>query len=243
MNLDMYTPSMPKGKGFFAIIEGIDGSGKTTAIMKLEKLLNEKISVATGEKGPFVVMTRQPGGTPFAEELRNLFFRHVKDIDQMTQAFLMAASRREIVEKLIKPSLEAGLIVLCDRFTLSTHLYQSEIPTDDHLVLESYTCADCIPDVALVFHVTPENAMARTSGRLGNNALDSQQATVIQQRAENMLALMSDIEAGELPLAHNVVSVDGNQPLDVVDTHLDSFADQVVKMVVDYRKETWNTSE
>lgn len=228
---------LPEGKGFFVIVEGLDGSGKTTAVQTLKDLLNARIAELTGEAGDFVLTTREPGGTPFAERCRQFFFDNAKDISSTAQTFLINAARADHVEKVIKPALDAGKIVICDRFNFSTYLYQTGLQPDDHMVLESYSVGELIPDLALLFQVTPENSIARVQGREQNNFFDEQAKAKIIERAERFNELAGMIANGELPLAANVVAVDANRDLGAVNFDLSVIADQLATVVKDYRAE------
>lgn len=101
----------------FITIEGIDGSGKTTASNFLTKHLQ---SIYGKEK---VILTREPGGTDFAEDIRELLLKN-NQIDPIAELMLFTSMRKEHVEKLICPALEQGKIVICDRFIHSTIAYQ-----------------------------------------------------------------------------------------------------------------------
>jgi len=100
--------------GHFITFEGIDGAGKSTHIAPLA----ERLRAA----GWPVVITREPGGTPLAEQLRELTLH--QDMDALTEAMLMFAARREHVRAVIGPALATGAVVLCDRFTDATFAYQ-----------------------------------------------------------------------------------------------------------------------
>lgn len=103
-------------KGLFITFEGADGAGKSTQLKKVAKWLQEL--------GYDVVCTREPGGTSNAEKLREVVLDPTLVIGDRTETLLYLASRAEHVRELIKPSLEAGKIVLCDRFSDSTFVYQ-----------------------------------------------------------------------------------------------------------------------
>ena len=103
-------------RGYFITFEGIEGCGKTTQIHLLEKfLLQQKYEV---------VCTREPGGTPVADQIRHILLDPHNPIDPMTELLLYEACRSEHVTKVIEPALQAGKIVLCDRFSDSTIAYQ-----------------------------------------------------------------------------------------------------------------------
>ena len=100
--------------GIFISFEGIDGAGKSTHIDGLAK--------AFRAQGRVVTLTREPGGTPLAEQLRTLVLNDA--MDAMTEALLVFAARRDHVIRVIRPALERGEVVLCDRFTDATFAYQ-----------------------------------------------------------------------------------------------------------------------
>ena len=104
-------------KGYFITFEGPDGSGKTTQINLLKEYLVNK--------GHDVIVTREPGGTPISEAIRNIILdtRH-KEMNAITEMLLYAAARAQHVAQLIKPALDQGKIVLCDRFVDSSVAYQ-----------------------------------------------------------------------------------------------------------------------
>ena len=103
--------------GLFISFEGGEGSGKTTQIRRLESCFSQR--------GRAVVVTREPGGSPGAEEIRNLLLTGDPGRwDAVTEALLMFASRRDHVERTIRPALGEGKVVLCDRFADSSVAYQ-----------------------------------------------------------------------------------------------------------------------
>ncbi|MFN2441099.1 MAG: dTMP kinase [Thermoanaerobaculia bacterium] len=103
--------------GYFLAIEGIEGSGKTTQVARLEQAIR-----ATGRN---TIVTKEPGGTPLGNRIRAILLDpHEEGIDAMSELFLYAASRRQHVVELIRPSLERGAVVICDRFTDATLAYQ-----------------------------------------------------------------------------------------------------------------------
>jgi dTMP kinase len=101
-------------RGFFISFEGIDGAGKSTHIARVAELFRQA--------GRAVVLTREPGGTPLSEKLRELVLH--EPMDPLTEALLMFAARREHLVQVIEPALARGEVVLCDRFTDATFAYQ-----------------------------------------------------------------------------------------------------------------------
>lgn len=105
---------MNAGQGMFLSFEGIDGAGKSTHIENLANRLREQ--------GREVVLTREPGGTPLAETLRQLILNEA--MDPLTESLLVFAARRDHLQTVIAPALASGMVVLCDRFTDATFAYQ-----------------------------------------------------------------------------------------------------------------------
>ncbi len=144
----------PRARGRFVTLEGIDGAGKSTHVAFVRDALIGR--------GVRVVATREPGGTPLGERLRELLLGEAMTHD--TEALLAFAARREHVEWVIRPALARGDWVLCDRFTDATYAYQSGghgVPVERIRQLEDWVHADCSPDLTLLFDVTPEVSRER----------------------------------------------------------------------------------
>ena len=104
-------------RGLFITIEGPDGSGKSTQIENIKKFFEDK--------NIEIVFTREPGGTAIGERIRELILDNsFSEMDSMTEAMLYAASRAQHVAQIIRPALEAGKVVVCDRFVDSSLAYQ-----------------------------------------------------------------------------------------------------------------------
>lgn len=138
----------------FISIEGVDGAGKTTHVDAIVDTLRRL--------GHEVVKTREPGGTPMAERLRELALYHPMSAE--TETMLMFASRKDHIESVIRPALERGAFVVCDRFTDSSWAYQgggrgvsSELLTQ----LESITLQGMKPALTLLFDLPVEVSLAR----------------------------------------------------------------------------------
>jgi dTMP kinase len=140
--------------GRFITLEGIDGAGKSTHLAWLAE------SIAA--RGHTVITTREPGGTPLGEALRDLVLREPMTPDATT--LLMFAARREHVEQVIRPAIGRGDWVLCDRFTDATYAYQGGghgVPEARIALLEEWVHADCRPDLTFLFDVPTEVSHAR----------------------------------------------------------------------------------
>ena len=136
-------------KGFFITFEGIDGSGKTTQI----KLLNKYLV----EKGFDIVLTREPGGTALGDEIRDILLNPKnKGMSARAETMLFEASRAQLVEKVIKPALENGKIVICDRFFDSTIAYQGAargLGVKEILDLSLWASAGLVPDITFLITI------------------------------------------------------------------------------------------
>lgn len=155
MNLQELT----QRRGTFLTFEGIDGAGKSSHLSTLARRLREGTSASN------VIVTREPGGTPLAERLREMVLS--SPMDPLTETLLCFAARRDHVTQLIEPALARGQTVICDRFTDSTFAYQGggrRLDIDRLKVLEEWVHGSLQPDLTLWFDVEPETAARRRAG-------------------------------------------------------------------------------
>ncbi len=150
-----------KYPGLFITFEGPEGAGKSTQIKKLEQKL-----IASGVN---CRLTREPGGTPLAENLREIIKHHQGEtVYPESELLLLAAARSQHVSGVIRPALMRGEAVLCDRFADSTEAYQGGGRGMDCGIisaLRKYVVGDCEPDLTLVLDLPVEEGFARTRGR------------------------------------------------------------------------------
>lgn len=150
-----------KGKGRFISLEGGEGTGKSTQVQKITSYLMAR--------GMRAYVTREPGGTPSAEQIRDLLVRGAPERwDPMTEALLMNAARREHLMQVIAPRLTAGEWVICDRFADSTYVYQGLALGVDLAFLDTLQQAVCgaiAPDITFVLDLDPALGLARASAR------------------------------------------------------------------------------
>ncbi|MCC9622842.1 dTMP kinase [Thalassospira sp. MA62] len=155
---------MSNQPGLFISFEGGEGSGKTTQIRHLEKWFRDQ--------GRDVVVTREPGGSPGAEEIRNLLLTGDPGRwDAVTEALLMFASRRDHVERTIRPALTDHKVVLCDRFADSSVAYQGYghgLGADYIRDLWKLAIGDFKPDLTLMFDIPVEVGLDRAGARFAN---------------------------------------------------------------------------
>jgi len=175
--------------GLFLSFEGIDGAGKSTHI--------EALAAALRARGRTVVLTREPGGTPLAEQLRTLALN--ESMDPLTEALLMFAARRDHLQQVIEPALARGDAVLCDRFTDATFAYQGAGRGFDTQVLE--TLEDWVqtvpalppprlrqPDVTVWFDLPPAVAAQRLAGARVPDKFESQPQAFFERVAAGYAA-------------------------------------------------------
>ena len=161
-------------RGLFISFEGIDGAGKSTHIARVAELFRQA--------GRAVVLTREPGGTPLSEKLRELVLH--EPMDALTEALLMFAARREHLVQVIEPALARGDVVLCDRFTDATFAYQGGGRGFDWQVLAQLErMVQALPDGALRqpdltvwFDLDPHIAAQRLASARVPDKFESQKA-------------------------------------------------------------------
>ncbi len=174
----------------FISLEGLDCSGKTT----IGKMIKEQLI----QDGFDVLFTREPGGEPVSEKIRDLILdKKNKNIDAWTEALLYIASRRQHLIKIIIPALKKGTIILCDRFMDSTTAYQgagrgisiSELDDIQNQVLGFYK-----PDLTIFFNISPEDALARMSKRTNKeiDRMDLQNINFFKSVYEGFLILLNN---------------------------------------------------
>lgn len=143
-------------KGLFITFEGADGSGKTTQLNNIKTFLEEK--------GYDVVITREPGALDIGQKIRNILLHHDGIVPDKCEMFLFLADRANHVETFIKPAIEQGKIVLCDRHTDSTIAYQGYGRGQDINLLKDLNkiaVNGINPDLTLLFDVSTETAQTR----------------------------------------------------------------------------------
>ena len=190
-------------KGFFITFEGIDGSGKSTQI--------ENLAIFLKNLGFDVITTREPGGSIGGEEIRNLLLQG--DVDRWsaeTEILLFTAARRDHLEKIILPALNEGKIVICDRFTDSTRMYQgmrgSKLRSLVDRLNEEVIHLD--PDLTIIIDIDPEISLKRAKSR-----------KTVEERFEDFgVGLQKNMRKGFIELSkefsNRVEVVNGHQSVD-----------------------------
>jgi dTMP kinase len=157
-------------RGKFITFEGLDGTGKSTQLRKLGEALRR-----SGHK---VVETREPGGTAIGEKIRRVLLdSKTQGLSPLAEMSLMFASRAQHLAEVIKPALDRGQIVLCDRFTDSTEAYQGygrKLGSESVLKLHRILCGDFQPDLTILLDSDPARSLSRARRR--NQAASAQSA-------------------------------------------------------------------
>lgn len=172
-------------KGKFITFEGGEGSGKSTQVARLAERLRAD--------GIETVVTREPGGTPLAEDIRALILEAKPE--PVTELLLFAAARAEHIGKVIRPALDFGTFVVCDRFIDSTRVYQGLLggaPADLIASLEKSTVAPTFPDLTIVLDLAPESGLARIAARGALSRFDAESAAYHQRLREGFRAVARD---------------------------------------------------
>lgn len=143
-------------KGLFITLEGADGCGKTTQLNLLKEYLTSS--------GYEIVVTREPGGKGLGEKLREILLNYDGEVSDRCEAFLYLADRAQNIDTIIKPAINSGKIVLCDRHTDSSVAYQGygrEQNIDNINMLNELAVNGVHPDLTIVFDIDTETSMAR----------------------------------------------------------------------------------
>jgi dTMP kinase len=190
----------------FITFEGPEGSGKTSVIQHLNKQL-----LALGHD---VLVTREPGGVKLSEEIRNILLdNHNLGMDKKTEALLFAAARRQHVVEVIQPALEAGKMVLCDRYIDSSLAYQGharDIGIEEVYQLNLFAIESLMPDLTLFIDVKPEVGLERVRhNQRSMDRLDNETIAFHQKVYEGYMKI-AEIEPERIKI------LDGNQTIEEV---------------------------
>jgi|TARA_Y100000310_G_scaffold323106_1_gene383046 dTMP kinase len=158
--------------GRFISVEGIEGVGKTTNLEFIERYLRQKgIDV--------VLRTREPGGTPLAEDIRTLLLqKRTEDVDAVTELLLMFAARAQHVSQVIRPALARGEWVLCDRFTDSSYAYQGggrQVPQEQIEALEGLLLGEFEPDLTFILDLPVDEGLQRAEKRSAKDRFEQEE--------------------------------------------------------------------
>jgi dTMP kinase len=167
----------PSGK--LIVFEGIDGTGKTTQLSLL--------ATALADRGLPVISTREPTDGKYGRKIRELYSNR-ESVSRQEELELFLADRREHVQEVLEPALQAGKIVLCDRYVLSTVAYQGAAGFNPEEILTRNGFAPT-PDLTLLFQAAPDIGIARITGKRGESLNDFEQADALARVAEIFASL------------------------------------------------------
>lgn len=197
--------------GYFITFEGLDGSGKSTQLRHLAAWLEKH--------GETVTQTRQPGGTASGDRIRSLILdSHTTGIASRAELALMFADRAQSIAEIIQPALEAGHIVLCDRYTDSTEAYQGggrRLGSQIVLELHRTICQDLQPDLTLLLLPSLDKSLARARRR--NARTEAADETRFEREQDDFFTRTYDTYraiASREP--HRVITIDGDDSINAI---------------------------
>ena len=197
-------------EGRFITFEGGEGAGKSTQLKRLAARL--------ADAGRGVVATREPGGSPGAESIRDLVLQGAADRwSPVTETLLMYAARRDHIERVIRPGLARGAWVLCDRFADSTRAYQGAaggVATALIAALESYILEDTRPDLTLIFDLPVDVGLQRAHERAGSEMRFESKGVAFHERLREGFLMIAKAEPERCAV------IDAAGSLDVVEARV-----------------------
>lgn len=192
-------------RGLFITFEGVEGSGKSTQLARLRTHLESR--------GLEVIATREPGGTPIAEDIRAILLDPAHaGMATMTELLLYAAARAQHLHELVRPALDAGKMVLCDRFADSTRAYQGGgrgVDADVLAALHRLATGGLQPDCTLLIDVPAEEGLARARTRGRTDRLE-REAVAFHQRVRAAYLELAQADPARIRV------IDGTQDIDTV---------------------------
>ncbi len=203
--------------GKFITFEGTDGSGKTTQIKLLEEYLKNK--------GYEVVLSREPGGTKVSELIRDLILDPANtEIVPLTEMILYAASRAQHVAQIIKPSIEAGKIVICDRFVDSSYAYQGcgrgldlrSIADVNRVAIDGIS-----PDITFFLDINPETAIKRRINATGADRIE-------QEKLDFHKRVYEGYKKMSLLFPDRIMTIDAEKPIDEISFQINEYIDTIL---------------
>jgi dTMP kinase len=173
-------PSQRRGR--LIAFEGVEGAGKSTQVELLRQALEKA--------GHRVVTTREPGGTPVGERVRSILLDPASNLDARAEALLFAAARAQLVEQMIRPALERGEVVLCDRYVDSSLAYQGAargLGRESIAAVNRFATGGLLPDLVVLLRLDPAEGLAR--GRGGRDRIECQDLEFHRKVAQGFLDL------------------------------------------------------
>lgn len=203
--------------GLFITLEGPDGSGKSTQI----ELLRDYLSC----KGYDIIVCREPGGTRISEAVRHVILnKDFKEMGHMTELLLYAAARAQLVEEVIRPSLEAGKIIICDRFVESSAVYQGiarNMGVDLVYDVNKFAIGDTIPNITFLIDIDAKTGISR-----------KKQQTELDRMEREALDFHEKVSEGYRNLANmypkRICKIDGNLSIEEIHKRIIAETDKII---------------
>jgi dTMP kinase len=203
--------------GKFITVEGIEGVGKSTNVAFLREAIEKR--------GYEVLTTREPGGTPMAERIREMLIEHGDEaVPDITELLLMFASRSLHVNNVIQPALAAGTWVVCDRFTDASRAYQGGgrgFPQEDINRLAEWVHGDLRPDLTILLDAPVETGMSRAGRRGSPDRIEIERADFFERVRECYLSLAE----GD---PDRFAVIDASRDIDAVRVSIESVIDSII---------------
>ena len=169
-------------RGRLIAFEGVEGAGKSTQLEMLRQTLEKA--------GHRVASTREPGGTPVGEQVRSILLDPALTVDARAEALLFAAARAQLVEQVIRPALQRGEVVLCDRYLDSSLAYQGAargLGQEPIAAINRFATGGLLPDLVVLLRLDPEEGLAR--GRGSRDRIECQDLEFHRRVAQGFLDL------------------------------------------------------
>ncbi len=207
-------------RGLFISIEGPDGSGKSTQINNIKKFF--------AERDMEIVFSREPGGTAIGERIRELLLdKNCSEMDPMTEAMLYAAARAQHVAQVIKPAVDCGKVVVCDRFVDSSIAYQGFGRKLGESVAEinSYAVAGYMPDVTFLMKLDP---------RVGRERINSREQDRLELEKDNFhISVYEGYLDLEKRYPNRIVGIDANRTIEEIKMDIYSKLEELLERVTE----------
>lgn len=213
-------------RGFFVTFEGLDGSGKSTQIRKL--------AAALEQRGYAVTVTRQPGGTRIGDRIRALLLdSRTEHLAPMTELGLMFSDRAQAIAEVIRPALEAGRVVLCDRYTDSSEAYQGggrQLGSEAVLRMHAAMCGGLDPDLTILLLAHFDRSLRRARRRNDRTANAGVDEGRFEREDEAFYRRVYD-QYREIARrdAHRVVVIEGDQWIEAIHRQIVALVEDRVK--------------
>ncbi len=208
-------------RGLFITIEGTDGAGKSTQIDFIKRYLKEKEID--------VIFTREPGGTEISEKIRKIILdKSNKEMTPMTETLLYAASRAQLMEEVIKPSLKEGKTIVCDRFIDSSIAYQGYARKLGKQVqdINEYAIGEYMPDLTILLKVDVKRGIERIEENAGNkeekDRLENENIEFHKEVFKGYMQLEQDFK-------DRIKGVDAEKPIEEVSSDIKKYLDILLK--------------